>query len=319
MRLFFFSVLLVLGFPFIMTEVVDSFSSCSAFFFKEKPPVIKDILVESVSRDNNRYKLICHRYATLYDTKNKIPVFSAYKYTGKGNFETPKRKWKTDQQVMFLKEHCAYQACKEDYVNVQQLSHGHILPMSYAADVETAKSTCILTNIVPQKESFNTGSWCRMEQKVKKLMDSHCRDEKDRNKIMAYVLTGAVPSKTDVLNNKVNIPSHMWTAFCCYNSESNKWVSQTHWAENIDESNDKGKAISQKSLKNVQDFLKSNYKETILFNGECLDMLNADVSLPIEADRNDQQNDEEQSFLKFLLSLPAKAWAGLLTFLGIGD
>ncbi|XP_052439799.1 nuclease-like [Carassius gibelio] len=314
MRLIFFSVLLVLGFPFTMTEVVDSFSKCSGFFFEEKPPVIKDILVESVSKDKNRYKLICHKYATLYDATNKIPVFSAYKYTGKGAFSKLNRKWKTDKEVMFLT------ACKEDYLNQNQWSRGHILPMSYAADVDTAKSTCKLTNIVPQKESFNSGSWSRMEQTVKTVMDSNCRDVKESNKILAYVLTGAVPSETGKMNNKVNIPSHMWTAFCCYNSKTNKWESQAHWAENIDESNNKGKTISKQSLTDVQDFLKSKYKETTPFNGKCLDLLNADVSQPLEADSDDdQQNDEERSVLAFLKAMEAKDWAAFRSFLGIGD
>lgn len=192
--------------------------------------------------------------------------------------------------------------------------------MSYAADEDTAKSTCILTNIVPQKESFNSGSWSRMEQTVKTVMDSNCRDEKDSNKILAYVLTGAVPSQTGKLNNRVNIPSHMWTAFCCYNSKTKKWESQAHWAENIDESNNKGKTISKQSLTKVQDFLKSKYGDTTLFNGKCVDLLNADVSQPLEADSDgDQQNDEERSVLAFLMSIPAKAWAGLCSFLGIGD
>ncbi len=114
MHLFFFSVLLVLGFPFIMSDVLYSFSTCSGNFFKEKPPMIKGILEDSDSQDNNRYKPICqrfkniYRYATLYDTKNKIPVFSAYKYTGRGDYKTPKRQWKTEPQVMFLTVSCCF-------------------------------------------------------------------------------------------------------------------------------------------------------------------------------------------------------------------
>lgn len=78
------------------------------------------------------------------------------------------------------------------------------------------------------------------------------------------MLTGAVPdSKTppDILNDRVNIPSHMWTVFCCYNSTSEKWLSQAHWAENIDKSNEEGKKISEKTLKELQDFLKSKYNK----------------------------------------------------------
>ncbi len=214
-----------------------------------------------------------------------------------------------------MQKPCVYQACPKEYVNQDDLTRGHLLPMSYAANEDTAKSTCTMTNIVPQKGSFNSGSWSRMEIKVKKLMDSHCRDEKDNNKILAYVLTGAVPSQTKLLNNKVNIPSHMWTAFCCYNSKNKKWESQAHLGENIDES--KGKTIGKQKLKDVQDFLKSQYKaEYTLFNGECLALLNENGIQPIEA-HSDEQNDEEQSLLESFKSLPARMWAGLRNFLGI--
>ncbi len=70
--------------------------------------MIKGILEESASQDNTRYKLICqkyknnYRYATLYDTTNKIPVFSAYKFTGKRFYQRPKRQWMIEPQVMFL-------------------------------------------------------------------------------------------------------------------------------------------------------------------------------------------------------------------------
>ncbi len=160
-----------------------------------------------------------------------------------------------------MQKPCVYQACPKEYMNQDNMTRGHILPMFYATNKDTATSTCTMTNNVPQKGSFNSGSWSRMEIKVKKLMDSHCRDEKDS--ILAYVLTGAVPSQNNLLNNKVNIPSHMWTAFCCYNSKNKKWESQAHWAENIDESKDEGKTISEHELKDVQQFLKSKVQRWI--------------------------------------------------------
>ncbi|XP_050957320.1 endonuclease domain-containing 1 protein-like [Labeo rohita] len=320
MQLFFFTVLLVLGFPFIMTEVVDSFKQCSGFFFKEEPPKINDILERSVSLDDNRYKLICqkyngkNRYATLYDTKNKIPVFSAYTYNGRKISGRPKIPWMIEPQLELTDEMhkpCVSQACTQDYFNQLNLCRGHLFPQFHAADEDTAKSTFTLTNIVPQIKTFNSRSWNRMEENVKKVMDSHCRVEKGRSKILAYVLTGAVPSQNNPMKGKVNIPSHMWTAFCCYNRKSKKWESQAHWAENIDESNDKGKTISKKSLKDLQDFLKINYTETILFKDQCSEMLNAHVSQPLEPD-SDEQYDEEQSLLAFLISLPAKVWVTIL-------
>ncbi|XP_073677587.1 endonuclease domain-containing 1 protein-like [Garra rufa] len=239
MHLFVISVLLVLGFPFIMPEVVDSFNTCNGFFLNGQPPVIPGILKNSVSQDNNRYKLICqkyknaYRFATLYDTVNKIPVFSAYKYTGKGVFKRPKVEWMIESQ-----------AISKDYRNNNvNVSRGHLFPCSHAADVCSAKSTFTLTNTVPQKKSFNEGSWSQMEDETKNIMNN-CKNE--MNKVSVHVLTGAIPGK-DKLNRKVNIPSHMWMAFCCYKSIENKWVSKAYWAPNIEEENKKEKQHSSLS------------------------------------------------------------------------
>ncbi|XP_056088735.1 endonuclease domain-containing 1 protein-like [Rhinichthys klamathensis goyatoka] len=277
MRVFVVSMLLVFGFPFIMTDF-DSLETCKQFFLKDQPPMISGILEKSVSKNQNLYRIICqkykniYRFATLYDITNKIPLFSAYKYTGHTG-ERPKTKWRTEPQLedsnAGMSQGCSNQACNGDYLNNQMnVNRGHLFPCSHAADEDTAKSTFTLTNAVPQSISFNGGSWRIMEEKVREIMNSHCRDEKNREEVSAYVLTGGVPNtkkpSADVLNNRVNIPSHMWTVFCCFNIVSNKYVSQAHWAENIDEDTKKG-TISVKTLKELQDFLKSKYnKETSL-------------------------------------------------------
>jgi len=103
MRLFVVAMLLF-GFPFIMSKVVDSFRNCREFFFHGQPPMISGILNDSVSLDNNHYKIICqkykneYRFATFYDTTNRIPVFSAYGYIGhcKGRPQIP---WMIEPQV----------------------------------------------------------------------------------------------------------------------------------------------------------------------------------------------------------------------------
>lgn len=79
------------------------------FFFEETPPEIPGILENGAIRNNNAYKAICqrfenkYRFATLYDTGHKIPVFSAIKYEGKQPEESKKklRDWRTedDRQV----------------------------------------------------------------------------------------------------------------------------------------------------------------------------------------------------------------------------
>ncbi|XP_039534395.1 endonuclease domain-containing 1 protein-like [Pimephales promelas] len=282
MRLFIASMLPVFGFPFIVSEVVDSFNSCKQFFFTEHPPMITGILENSVSKDNNRYKLICQKYknaykfATLYDTKNRIPVFSAYGYIGhcKGRPQIP---WMIEPQLEALnpemREPCVNQAYSGDYWAQKNFTRGHLFPNGHSDDKITAKSTFTLTNTVPQYKSFNNGSWNSMEQKVRSFMDSHCRDEDNPNNTLAYVLTGSVPSKNTLLNKRVNIPSHVWTVFCCYNSSDSRWVSEAHWAENIDESKDPDKTISAKTLVELQQFLSKAYNRKFkLFSNDCSEL-----------------------------------------------
>lgn len=103
------AVLLALSCPFGMSEVLETFDKCSEFFLRGQPPVIPGILIPK--SDHARYKKICQKYnsqdnnqrymfATLYDTSSRIPVFSAYKYTGRGNFDRPGDLWKIEPQVM---------------------------------------------------------------------------------------------------------------------------------------------------------------------------------------------------------------------------
>uniref|UniRef100_A0A8C1S4P3 Si:ch211-133n4.10 n=1 Tax=Cyprinus carpio TaxID=7962 RepID=A0A8C1S4P3_CYPCA len=278
MRFLVVSTLLVFGFSFIKTEVVNSFSTCSDFFLNGQPPVIPGILENSVSQDNNRYKLICQKYqnaykfATLYDTQKKIPVFSAYRYTGSYEGE-PRIPWMIEPQLedydAAMREPCVNQAFPGDYWAQNPstrtlVNHGHFFPSGHATDSITAESTFTLTNTAPQYDSFNNGSWNPMEQTVKNTMNSDCRDNSAL--LEKRVHWGAVPSKANLLNKRVNIPSSMWTVFCCYNSKTSTWVSQAHWADNKDK---KEKTINAKSLEKLQKFMKEKYNSTsTLFHGE---------------------------------------------------
>ncbi|KAK2899621.1 hypothetical protein Q8A73_012750 [Channa argus] len=50
----------------------------------------------------------------------------------------------------------------------------------------------------------------------------------------AYLLTGAQPG-TEKLNNRVIIPSVLWSAFCCYNQTNRKWLASAFWANNVED------------------------------------------------------------------------------------
>ncbi|XP_038842082.1 endonuclease domain-containing 1 protein-like [Salvelinus namaycush] len=184
--------------------------------------------VQNQGQNQNRYKLICqkykniYRFATLYDTTNRIPVFSAYTFTGPPTDRRPNQRWMIEPQIEYQ-----HQAGDNDYKNSipsKGVNRGHLFPSSHAHDLDTQKSTFTLTNIVPQVVSFNGGSWNEMECKVKTTLNlsEHCRN--NNNKTEAYVVTGAVPI-INKLNNRVNIPDLLWTAYCCYNNTLNNRVN----------------------------------------------------------------------------------------------
>nr|XP_023995868.1 endonuclease domain-containing 1 protein-like [Salvelinus alpinus] len=234
--------------PPALSHVVDKFSDvprCQKFFLEGTTPNLPGILVGGKVQDQNRYKPICqlfnktYRFATLYDTTNRIPVFSAYTFTG-NTTGRPSQSWMIEPQLEDINNQRDmkvdnkavthnFQAVDADYINNNLgLDRGHLFPCSHVPDDETMRSTFTLTNAVPQDSSFNRGRWCKMECNVRKYIVENC---KNNNKIEAYVVTGAVPNITNKLNNRVNIPDIMWTAYCCKNNLG-QWVAGAHWGEN---------------------------------------------------------------------------------------
>uniref|UniRef100_A0A3Q4FZH0 Uncharacterized protein n=1 Tax=Neolamprologus brichardi TaxID=32507 RepID=A0A3Q4FZH0_NEOBR len=246
------------------TKVVTSITECPDFFLDKTPPNIAGILEKGEIQDQNRYKPICQTFndkrtfMTLYDTLNKIPLFSAAKYRGGGEGRRPKPNWKIEPQVVFTNLNnnlnnaivlesyyptmanekknkneniiCNNQAGDQDYRNNPDFDRGHLFPSSYGSDQIEKMSTFTLTNIVPQQSDFNTGSWNRMENCVKCVLNEYCINNND--KIEGFVVIGALPSNSN-LNNKINIPSVLWSAFCCFSKSQNSWLASAHWGENV--------------------------------------------------------------------------------------
>lgn len=272
------SVLLLLICPSVISEVLE-FTNCSQFFYQGRPPVIPGILENSHSMDNP-YKTICqkyegeYRFATLYNTTNRIPIFSSYRFTGKKIIKRPDIEWMNEPQLEISNDQMGVpyinQATDEDYFNkTYNMSRGHLFPCCYSGDNVTARSTFTMTNIVPQKISFNNGSWGRMEKNIIEVMGNYCRDKNDQNKVLAHVLTGAVPGNT-TQNNRVNIPSHMWMTFFCYNSTSSSWSSKAYWGANVEENINDNVTISERSLEELQEFLSEQWVNvTQLFDNNC--------------------------------------------------
>ncbi|KAF7647666.1 hypothetical protein LDENG_00168650, partial [Lucifuga dentata] len=234
--------LLLLSIVPTITEVVTSISICNHFLLGGNPPDIPGILKNGQILNQNRYKAICQtynntrRFVTLYDIIDKIPVFSAYKYTGEQDKDRPQTPWKIEPQLENLNNDKNMendnkkithnnQAEDADYINTQNLDRGHLFPVPHAFDRDDKISTFTLTNVVPQASSCNRGKWRVVEKTMKDTMDNYCIN--NNKKTEGFVVTGAQPS-TNILNNKINIPSELWTAFCCYNSNTQQWVAKAY-------------------------------------------------------------------------------------------
>ncbi|XP_045919964.1 endonuclease domain-containing 1 protein-like [Micropterus dolomieu] len=236
-----------------VAEVVKLVSDCAEFLLDAKPPHVPGILEGWLIQDQNRYKLICQtlgderKFLTLYDTENRIPVFSALKYIGDGGAPKPPNEWMIEPQLENKndknKNMCdedrdrtyTKQAVDNDYNdNNLKLTRGHLIASTYGFQTSGKKSTFTLTNIVPQEKTFNEGSWYNIEKGIKYVMDEYCKD--NSGSIKAYVVTGAIPSNNNKqLNNRVNIPSKLWSAFCCCSPKENKWITGAHWGDNVPE------------------------------------------------------------------------------------
>uniref|UniRef100_A0AAY3ZVJ9 Uncharacterized protein n=1 Tax=Denticeps clupeoides TaxID=299321 RepID=A0AAY3ZVJ9_9TELE len=107
------------------------------------------------------------------------------------------------------------QAVQQDYKNFTQ---GHLNPNLHHRDQQDSEATFTLTNMVPQREDFNNGTWNVQEETVKKILIKYCKGP-------AYIITGIIPYKTERwIENRVAIPES--SAYCCpdYSSkESNKF------------------------------------------------------------------------------------------------
>ncbi|XP_023265095.1 endonuclease G, mitochondrial-like [Seriola lalandi dorsalis] len=185
-----FLLLLLLPIGPAVTEVVTSMSDCANFFLQQTPPQIPGILEGGSIQNQNGYKAICQTlrnartFVTLYDTNNKIPVFSAGMYRGK-EASRPNVNWKIEPQLEDLrlshnmgienkKRSYRYQAVNADYKNQTSFDRGHLLPSSYGLTKRDSESTFTLTNIVPQEGTFNKGSWNSMENCIRCVLDEYC-------------------------------------------------------------------------------------------------------------------------------------------------
>lgn len=91
--------------------------------------------------------------------------------------------------------------------NFGSYDRGHLNPAGHHKE-DASKVTMTHTNVAPQDRRMNNGPWNRYETRLKDVLSAGCSK--------MYVVTGVVPSSTWVdQNQRVNVPSHYWNAYCC--------------------------------------------------------------------------------------------------------
>ncbi|KAL6473338.1 hypothetical protein MHYP_G00168990 [Metynnis hypsauchen] len=211
-------------------EVVKDFKehACKEFFLNDEPPEFQTNGIASQVPVEGRYVQICQRYknkyhyATLYDTFNKIPVYSAYRYerTADCTVKRPNTPWKIEPQLednhnggeMALEKNMRKnysQAYDSDYEGTEY-NRGHLFPVCQTNSAISAISTFTLTNAAPQGCAFNKRWFHKVENDVRKSL-KNCVNEGRK----PYVVTGVVPSDGMKMANRVNVPDYFWTAYRC--------------------------------------------------------------------------------------------------------
>ncbi|XP_016119071.1 endonuclease domain-containing 1 protein-like, partial [Sinocyclocheilus grahami] len=176
-------------------EVVRDFrEKCADIFANGASPTILR---------GDQYRQICQTlknkvyYATLYDTNNKIPVYSAYKFNKEMKCER-KNIWCIEPQlddpekgpnmVPGHSRQSSNQAVSDDYKH-SGFDKGHLVPVYMASSQDCSDATFTLTNAAPQNLHFNRGKWRILEEKIAKELTERCLSKKNT----AYIVTGVVP------------------------------------------------------------------------------------------------------------------------------
>ncbi|NXI41952.1 ENDD1 protein, partial [Galbula dea] len=207
----------------VVGEDESGFAECNVFFPGQIPPegFTEQFHVKICQQYNKE-----PRFATLYSTKDKIPLYSAFKYTKPAQNE--EEKWLLEPQIddpeNGLPEMVheadvigtvanlgANQALTSDYVGTGY-ERGLLNP-SLLHEEDFQMATYTLTNAVPLSPCLSK-SWHRdIRRVVEQALIPHC-SKKDH----LYLLAGAVPSTVRV-RGKVAVPETLWLAACCDASE----------------------------------------------------------------------------------------------------
>eukprot|EP00064_Thunnus_orientalis_P022990 superscaffoldBa00008274_g23214 len=211
-------------------EVQENFSpECKRFLYMGTVP--RGI-------EDQPFKKICQfyegkpRFVTLYDTINRIPVYSAYTFKRSDGSRKVDVPWMYEPQLFTLsgsREMQQFpsenvpnsfgdaQALLDDYSDTVIFERGQLNPEEHQAQPADKAATYTLTNVVPQVRDFSIGPWKEYQHTIRRRLNNYCRGT-------AYVITGVTTSGHTIRRHNVNrlgIPTYFWSAYCCIDFDHN--------------------------------------------------------------------------------------------------
>ncbi|KAM4664995.1 endonuclease domain-containing 1 protein-like [Discoglossus pictus] len=227
-----------------LAKVSTKFNDCRDQFFSRIPPQG----FERLSKKYNVLIPICQMYedfnnpffASLYHNQYRYGLYSAYILDRRpGEASGSSQTFRLEPQLVNtrLPNEVMLQPATETAIRNLSLSgvpsdlirqvqavnsdysgsgyhKGHLNPNADHADGPGQKATYTLTNVAPMNGSLNSGQWSTNERRVRDIAATCGK---------MYVITGVVPGNNWINVNgvkRVNIPSHVWSAFCCLDNNN---------------------------------------------------------------------------------------------------
>eukprot|EP00092_Neocalanus_flemingeri_P012720 GFUD01013707.1.p1 GENE.GFUD01013707.1~~GFUD01013707.1.p1 ORF type:complete len:559 (+),score=119.55 GFUD01013707.1:98-1774(+) len=188
------------------------------------------------------------QYLTLFNSANKIPVFSTYfmkKPTDPKLARKKKGDFKADEQIT-----------PKQYVSNGIIDKGHLFPHRFATTEDQARATMRMTNIIPQDKTFNEQVWKKAEDFLYGIAtrcleldglpvfvtgavpffygsDNNVRMPKPENKkffmnIFKSESWSSAPKDKDskelAKKSEIVVPTHMWTHYECLSGNTKKRI-----------------------------------------------------------------------------------------------
>ena len=257
----FWTSVLVLMYSIESKEILADFSDgCVLPLLKPFLPNIRLVNTIGFCQEENG----ATQYISSYDIDYNMAVFSAAIVETPTGDRGPRTAW---SQGLGNKQP-TWRPTDDDYAPFDDFNKGHLFTFSHSKDAHQAKSTMRLTNAVPQDRVFNQQVWSKAEIHLKENFINVCNAKNNHKSIVvtgavpAYFGGGRTkpgslirigvtqnsrfnaPSyeplpKIDYntlvgqlnthLEERLTVPTHMWTYFACVNELNGRVTSQTSY------------------------------------------------------------------------------------------